>query len=130
MIGLDTNILARFFAQDDLAQARKSEEFLQTLTLESPGFVSVVSLAELIWVLRSRCRMSRGQLVQCIEHLLDSPELTVEAPKAVAEALARFANSKVDFADCLIERCGHIAGCRETVTFDQDAARFAGMRLL
>jgi predicted nucleic-acid-binding protein len=69
-------------------------------------------------------------LIKTLEQLLDSPELMVENHTAVASALRRFAHFKVDFADCLIERSGAAAGCGETVTFDEDAARFAGMRLL
>jgi predicted nucleic-acid-binding protein len=130
MKGLDTNILVRFYAQDDPEQCRRGDEFLQTLTVESPGFVSLVSLIELIWVLRSQYRQSKPELIKTLEQLLDSPELIVESHRAVASALLRFTHFKVDFADCLIERSGAAAGCGETVTFDEDAARFAGMRLL
>jgi len=57
MTGLDTNILVRFFVKDDLEQSRRAKELLRTLTPESPGFVSLVALAEMIWVLRSQYRM-------------------------------------------------------------------------
>jgi predicted nucleic-acid-binding protein len=130
MTGLDTNILVRFYAQDDPEQCRRGEEFLQTLTPESPGYVSLVSLIELVWVLRSQYRMTKAELVLCIEQLLDSPELAVENQAVVTVVLHRFSHFKADFADCLIERLGHSAGCKETVTFDMDASRFAGMRLL
>jgi predicted nucleic-acid-binding protein len=70
------------------------------------------------------------QLIQCLERLLDYPELVVEDHAAVTLALRRFSQFKADFADCLIERLGHAAGCRQTVTFDVDASRFAGMTLL
>lgn len=80
--------------------------------------------------MRRRCNLTRQQLVHCIEHLLDSPELIVESQVTADLALRRFATSKTDFADCLIERCGHAAGCRETVTFDVNASQSAGMRLL
>jgi predicted nucleic-acid-binding protein len=130
MTGLDTNILVRFYAQDDPEQCRRGEEFLQTLSPEAPGFVSLVSLIELVWVLRSRYRLHKAELVQLLERLLDSPELAVENQTVVNQALRRFAASKADLADCLIERSGHAGGCRETVTFDVDAARSAGMRLL
>ena len=130
MKGLDTNILVRFYAQDDPEQCRRGDEFLQTLTPESPGFVSLVSLIELIWVLRSQYRQSKPELIKTLEQLLDSPELIVENHTAVTSALRRFSHVKADFADCLIERSGAAAGCGETVTFDEDAARFAGMRLL
>jgi predicted nucleic-acid-binding protein len=84
----------------------------------------------LVWVLRSKYRLSKAELIQHLERLLNSPELMVESHTAVASALLRFTHFKVDFADCLIERSGAAAGCGETVTFDEDAARFAGMRLL
>jgi predicted nucleic-acid-binding protein len=130
MKGLDTNILVRFYAQDDPEQCRRCDEFLQTLAPESPGYVSLVSLIELIWVLRSQYRLNKPGLIKILEQLLDSPELIVENHAAVSQALRRFADGKADFADCLIERSGHAAGCGETVTFDADASRSAGMRLL
>jgi predicted nucleic-acid-binding protein len=84
----------------------------------------------LVWILRSQYRQNKAQLIAIIEQLLDSSELLVENQTAVSLALRRFANRKADFADCLIERVGHAAGCSETVTFDAGAAQFAGMRLL
>jgi predicted nucleic-acid-binding protein len=130
MTGVDTNILVRFFVQDDPDQSRRAEEFLQSLTAAAPGFVSLVSLAELAWVLRRRYGWSRIQLIQCLDHVLDSPEFVLEGQTAVTQALHRFERTKADFADCLIERLGYAAGCADTVTFDLDAARFAGMRQL
>jgi predicted nucleic-acid-binding protein len=130
MKGLDTNILVRFYAQDDLEQCKRGDRFLQTLTAESPGYVSLVSLIELVWVLRSQYRLSKPELIKVLEQLLDSPELMVENQTAVTLALHRFSRFKADFADCLIERSGTAAGCGETVTFDVNASRFAGMTLL
>jgi predicted nucleic-acid-binding protein len=130
MIGLDTNILARFFAQDDPKQSRCSDELLQSLTPEEPGFISLVSFIELVWVLRSQYRLNKAQLIQCLERLLDSHELIVESHGAVTLALYRFATANADLADCLIERCGRLAGCSRTFTFDAEAAKSAGMILL
>ena len=130
MTGLDTNVLVRFFVEDNPEQCRKVEELLQSLSLESPGYISLVSLLELVWVLYNRYRLSKAQLIQCLERLLDYPELKVENHTAVTLALRRFSQFKADFADCLIERSCHAAGCQETVTFDVDASRFAGMKLL
>jgi predicted nucleic-acid-binding protein len=130
MKGLDTNILVRFYAQDDPQQCRRIDKFLQTLSPESPGFVSMVSLIEMVWVLRSQYRLKKPEMIKIVEQLLDSPEMMVENQTAVALALRRFSQFKTDFADCLIERSGAAAGCVETVTFDANASRFAGMRLL
>jgi|SRR5580692_291546 predicted nucleic-acid-binding protein len=130
MTGLDTNILVRFFAKDDPVQSGRVKELLRTLTPESPGFVSLVSFIELVWVLRGQYQMDKAELIQCMEKLVDSAELVVESQVEVSQALRLFSSSKADLADCLIERCGHHAGCRQTVTFDVKATKFAGMRLL
>jgi predicted nucleic-acid-binding protein len=130
MIGIDTNVLVRFFAQDDAAQSTRVDSLLQTLSPQNPGFVSVVSLIELIWVLRSQYHVSRSELIECLERLLNSPELVIENQPAVTQAIDRFSVAKADFSDCLIERSGHLAGCRQTVTFDVNAAKTSGMKLL
>jgi predicted nucleic-acid-binding protein len=130
MTGLDTNVLVRYIVRDDLAQTERADSLLQELTPGMPGFISSVVIAEMYWVLRRYYRMPKSELLLCIERLVDSAELTVENDAAVHQALQRFAGSKAEFADCLIERLGHAAGCRETVTFDVNASRFTGMRLL
>jgi predicted nucleic-acid-binding protein len=130
MTGIDTNILVRFLTKDDLEQGSRAASFMRTLAPDAPGFVSLASLIELVWVLRSKYRLSKPELIQHLKRLVNSPELMVESHTAVASALLRFSHFKADFADCLIERSGAAAGCGETVTFDEDAARFAGMRLL
>jgi predicted nucleic-acid-binding protein len=45
-------------------------------------------------------------------------------------ALDACSRGNADFADYLIERHGHAAGCEYTLTFDRDAANTAGMKLL
>jgi len=55
MIGLDTNILVRYLAQDDPIQSPKATEIIERrLTEETPGFVSIVAMIETVWVL-DRC---------------------------------------------------------------------------
>jgi predicted nucleic-acid-binding protein len=61
---------------------------------------------------------------------LDAPELKLEREAAVSHALQRFKASTADFADCLIERVCHHAGCTHTVTFDIAASKSTGMVLL
>jgi len=51
MIGLDTNVLVRYLAQDDKAQSIVATKLIeQTLSVSNPGFISVVSLVEVVWV--------------------------------------------------------------------------------
>lgn len=44
MIGLDTNVLVRYLAQDDALQARLATQIIEhQLTQERPGFISLVT---------------------------------------------------------------------------------------
>jgi predicted nucleic-acid-binding protein len=40
------------------------------------------------------------------------------------------ASDKADFADCLIDRSGHVAQCEYTATFDVTASKVVGMVLV
>jgi hypothetical protein len=52
VIGLDTNILVRYLAQDDPMQSRKATQiFEHRLTEANPGFLSLVTMVEAAWVL-------------------------------------------------------------------------------
>ena len=129
MIGLDTNIVVRYLTQDDPAQATAAVKMIDSLSAGAPGFLSLVVIAELVWVLESSYHFKKNEIVQVLENLLRSKELVVERAEIVSRALLAFSASRADFADCLIERCGHAAECRYTATFDKHAAA-AGMRLL
>ncbi|WP_321966968.1 PIN domain-containing protein [Burkholderia cepacia] len=131
MIGLDTNVLARYFAQDDAVQSRKATALMESLSTDRPGYVSQVALVELVWVLGRCYSVERSQLKDIIESMVGTKELVVEHADTVRKALRVFAASdKADFADCLIERSGHVAECEYTATFDLAASKVAGMQLI
>lgn len=130
MIGLDTNVLVRYFAQDDPAQSRKANALIESLTVEHPGYVTQVALVEVVWVLGRAYDTRREEISHVIETLLSTKELVVEASETVWKALRLYADSSADFADCLIERACHDALCEYTATFDTKAAKTAGLRLI
>ena len=130
MIGLDTNVLVRYIMQDDAKQARRAAALIESLTPERPGFISVVALVELVWVLESVYTLTRAQIAQALQTLLSIEVWTIERAIAVSSALRGYANGKVDFADRVIERVCASAGCECTMTFDRDAAKAGGMVLI
>ena len=130
MIGLDTNVLVRYVTQDDPVQSPKASALIESLTTLSPGFVSLVSVVELVWVLQSCYQCLKQEVVTVLETLLRTREITLEHAETIWQALRRFSANKADFADCLIERCGHAAGCEYTATFDIEAAKAPGMKRL
>jgi predicted nucleic-acid-binding protein len=123
LIGIDTSVLVRHFTQDDAEQAAIAGRFL-------PGHVSLVALAEMSWVLRSRYKTRRDEIITIIESLLTAPNLRVQDEHAVWAALDDCDNSKVGVADALIAAVDRLHGCSHTVSFDAQASRTSGMTLL
>jgi len=130
MIGLDTNVLVRYFMQDDAKQSAKANKLIESLSADEPGFIPLIAVVELVWVLESCFQLRRDQVVQALDALLQTQELVVDRADQVMKALRVFKASTADFADCLIERGASSAGCSRTMTFDIAAAKTAGMSLI
>ena len=130
MIGLDINVLVRYIMQDDARQASLATRLIESLSAELPGFVPLVSVVELGWVLSSAYELDRNQLVAAIEGLLRTKELVVERAEIVWKALRAVQGTNADFADCLISCSAAAAGCPKTMTFDRGAAKSGGMTLI
>ena len=130
MIGVDTNVLIRYIAQDDPAQSRRATKFIENeCSVEIPGYVGIVVLVEVAWVSESVYLASRGEVADIVRRLLGIRQLVVQNAETVWQALRLFESSKADFADCLVIRTAESDGCERIVTFDKQAAA-AGMTLL
>lgn len=130
MIGLDTNILVRYFAQDDPMQSPRAIDLIEhRLREDNPGFVSIVAMVETVWVLERSYGLAADELAAIIERLLQAPVLVIENEIEVFTAIATLREGRGDFADALLGELGLKAGCSVTFTFDQKAARLQGFAL-
>jgi len=130
MIGLDTNVLVRYIADDDALQSAAAAKIIESFSPQSLGFVPIVVVAEVVWVLQFSYRFSKQEILDVLEKLLRSSELLVENAEIVDQALREFRAGRADFPDFLIARCASAAGCQHTLTFDRRAASIASMRLI
>jgi predicted nucleic-acid-binding protein len=130
MIGLDTNILVRYIAQDDPVQSLKAREiFERRLTEKDPGFVSVVAVVETVWVLDRAYGLSSQEISAAIERMLQTDVLFVENEQEVFTAMVALRSGEGSFADALIGALGTRAGCARILTFDHKALRLPGFEL-
>ena len=130
MIGLDTNVLVRYITQDDNKQADLANSLIEGLDDASPGYVTLVTVIELSWVLESAYNFSRQQFAEVLQTLMAVDTIKLDRSAVVASAVRTYAASKADFSDCLIERLSARAGCVKTMTFDKAAAKMTGMVLI
>jgi predicted nucleic-acid-binding protein len=129
MIGLDTNVLVRYLTLDDPVQSPAAIELIDSLSRDDPGFIPLIVMVELVWVLESSYRFQKDKVKSVLQALLRSRDLVIEKTDVVWQALRNFAVTNADFSDCLIERCSDAAQCKYTATFDKKGVQ-AGMRLI
>lgn len=128
MIALDTNVLVRYLVGDDPIQSSAAATFIESeLSDENPGFVSLLVLAELSWVLHRSYGVGTERVAAIIRQLLEVRQITIEKADTVARALDL---GLAELADALIHEVGRSAGCSRTVTFDQRFARLEGVERL
>lgn len=122
MIAFDTNLLVRALVADNAEQV----EVVRHLISGNDAFISRTVLLETEWVLRTRYKKQRTELLEFFTALLETDNTVVETAEVVGQALDWYARG-ADFADAL-----HLAACGYSVmhTFDRDfckAAREAGI---
>ena len=127
MIALDTNVLIRYLVRDDQPQYERARRLLsRAVEGNEPIMVSLLTLLEMEWVLRSRYESSKEDIAAAISSLLDTAELTFEDEPSIEEAIHLWKGSNTDFADCLINARNRRLGCRTTATFDRKALQLPG----
>lgn len=131
MIGLDTNVILRYLLQDDPKQARQANQIIdRQLTEDTPGFISLVTVLEIVCVLRSLLKQNPSQIATHIERLLAADSLEVQNEQQVFEAVFALKRGTGEFEDALIGSLSTWAGCSSTVTFDRRASRLPNFKVI
>jgi predicted nucleic-acid-binding protein len=122
----DTNVLVRIVARDDARQTAAADSFIQ-----KGAWVSILALAEAIWVLGSVYKLSPVELVTAGEMLLNHKDLTIQEPDAVEAALDLFRSRlSLGFTDCLMLQLARKAGHLPLGTFDRALGKIEGTQRL
>ncbi len=130
MIGIDTNILVRHLTQDDPMQSRRATHLIEReLTQDSPGFISLVTVVETVWVLRRSFRISDAAIAAILEQIIEVDNLIVQNEREVFAAMVALRTGEASFDDALIGALGAWAGCSTTLTFDRKASRLKDFQL-
>jgi len=120
MIGIDTNVLVRYLVQDDPEQSAQSTVLIeQQCSLSSPGFLSDIVLCELVWVLTGAYKYDKDLVIEVMEQILVTAELSVKNENVVRKAINDYKSGNADFSDYLIVNNNKQSGCVKTYTFDK-----------
>ncbi len=131
MIGLDTNALVRYLAQDDINQSARATQIIERqLTENQPGFISLVTVVETVWVLARVYGLPRQTIAAAVERMLQADTLLVQNEQEVFTALMALKTGAGEFPDALIGALGEWAGCEKTLTFDKKTKRLRQFKVL
>lgn len=122
MRAVDTNVLVRLLTRDDARQARAADAFV-----EKGAWVSVLALAEAMWVLEAVYDRGPGEIATAVEMLLNHGHLSLQNGEAVSAALGVFRQRPaLGFSDCLLLELARKAGHLPLGTFDRNLGKIDG----
>lgn len=122
MIGLDTNVLARYYIEDkqDAEAARQRVAAKRLIESGQALMVCKTVILELEWVMRGYYGFRPDEVISVLRHLLSLAHVTVEDRSGVENALS-CSEAGLDLADAL-----HHASYREcNVMMSFDDKKFA-----
>jgi predicted nucleic-acid-binding protein len=117
MIGLDTNVLARYYVEDaaDAEALRQRMAARRLIESGQPLMVSKTVVLELEWVMRGYYGFSPKDVSTVLRHLLGLQHITFEDRDVVEQALSN-CDAGIDFADALHH--ASYRACASVATFD------------
>lgn len=124
MIGLDTNVLARYYVEDKADRESELQRDAARRLIESgaPLAACKTVLLELEWVIRGYYAFRPAKFSAAMRHLLSLKHVDVEDRTAIEAALSHY-DAGLDFADAL-----HHASyrrCEAVASFDDRSLRGA-----
>lgn len=115
MIAVDTNVLARFFINDEEDREAAKQRPAAIAALSEKVFVPMSVILEFEWVMRGFYELPRKEIQRVFESLCGLANVQVENRASVLAALDAYKNG-LDFADAL-----HLARadfCSTFLSFD------------
>lgn len=130
MPGFATNLLVRWLIRDDTEQYASVGRLIAGLPPGQRLLVPVTVALELEWVLRSRYRLDKAEVLAAFDSLLETDQLMFQEEESVEWALHSYRIGTAYFADGL-----HAAQCiwmgySPMLTLGVTASRMEGVELL
>ncbi|PWQ96869.1 type II toxin-antitoxin system VapC family toxin [Leucothrix pacifica] len=117
MIGLDTNVLARYYIHDEDDKEANKQQLAAKRLFESGQSlkVSKTVILEFEWILRGFYQFNPEDIIAVFQNLLSQPHISVESQQEIEQAISGLADG-LDFADALHH--AHYQDCEAMASFD------------
>jgi predicted nucleic-acid-binding protein len=126
MRAVDTNVVIRLIIRDNPDQSALAEAFV-----EKGAWMSLLALAETVWVLGFSYQLNAAAQAEAIEMLLRHGSIVLQDAELVEAALTSFrGRPAVGFSDWLLLEAARKAGHLPLGTFDRALSRADGAQRL
>jgi predicted nucleic-acid-binding protein len=115
MVLFDTNAILRYLLQDNEEMAKAVKQALAA----GECCITMEVMAEMVYVLSKVYKIERRLILNAIEGLIETGEISLAEPEVVLHAGKTYASTNLDFIDCLLAGYAKIKG-HKIFTFDKD----------
>lgn len=128
---LDTNIILRYVTNDMPSESLKCQRLFEAV---SEGrevlFTNILVIAEVIWVLSSEYRFNRGDVTECIQKIVNTPNIHIDDKNLILSALDTFEESNIDFIDAYNAAVMRHKGISDIYSYDKHYDRLKEVKRL
>ena len=116
---VDTNFFLRFLLKDDLKQYKEVERlFKKAKKGKAKIIVAQIVLFEISFILGNYYKLSRVDIIEKLDSLLNTPYLVVEEKRCFINSLKIYESSSLSFVDCFLIAKALEEG-KKLMTFDK-----------
>lgn len=129
---LDTNIILRLLIKDDETKRRACESLIQNSLKKGLELIILpITMLEIVWVMEKIYGLSKTQIREIVEAVLNTPELHVEMGPAFRLAIKSYEEKNIKFADAVIGHWALERDIADIYTYDEkDFKKIEGLKVL
>ena len=129
---IDTSVLLRYLVKDDPAKARAVEKLIkESKDKDMTLYVLPVTILEIVWVTEKVYHLSRKNIRELVEAILNTPGLKCPLEHVFRAALVTYETKNIKFADAVMGHWGLEEGIETVYTYDvRDFKKILGLQVL
>lgn len=97
---LDANVILRYLTSDSAPKAKKCESLFERASAgREMLFTSTLVIAEVVWVLEKAYKLSKAQIADAVQKILNTPHLECDEKDILMTAAGLYHLKNIDFID-------------------------------
>ncbi len=126
---IDTNVFLRYLTTDDPEKSKNSLELLEKIENgEEKATTSALVIFETIFTLEHSYKVSRSDILQFLEPILNLKGLSLENKSTFIEALKIYSRETFSFADAFNVAVMKRIGIKEIYSYGRDFDKIDGIK--